>query len=271
MKKKLLAATVLAAMTLTTASVFAAPSFSGDANIEYNKIDGGSSDLTSRIRLSVDADIADNFYVHGRVVGNLNLEDRDNAANAAFNRLYLGAKFDNLNIAVGKQSLYTNQGILLDNEYTGVAIGTGFDNVNITGFAGKDLTAVELGTKAGNMDLSATYVKDDVKDSKVMGFYAGTQISNNAVLGFNYLKDNNNDTDGYLTSVKFGNALKKGDADYTLIYRDMEVKGDSRYVESKGFAVEGNYKVSDATNLNIKKDFSEDTGKRMTAEFEVKF
>ena len=102
MKKKLLVAAVMTALTVSTASVYAAaPTFSGDANIEYRNQDGAGDYLTNRIRLKVDSQIDDTFYIHGRMkmVNDLRNGNADNTT--TFDQAYLGAKTGQFDIKVG--------------------------------------------------------------------------------------------------------------------------------------------------------------------------
>jgi hypothetical protein len=123
MKKKLLVAAIMAALTLSTASAFAASlNFSGDANIEYDGRDTGFGDgLTNRIRLVMDSQIDQNVYLHGRFVsknyisgGEINDGPPYPAQSAGWEHQivpngmeqgYIGYKTDGIDVKVGRQYL----------------------------------------------------------------------------------------------------------------------------------------------------------------------
>lgn len=288
MKKKLLAAAVMAALTVSTASVFAAaPTFSGDANIEWNnQTDSASDYLTNRIRLSMDAGIDNTFYLHSRARMDNNLKHGDGDHNVTFDQAYLGAKIGNTDITVGRHSLYSGQGLLMDDDnFSGVKAETTLDNVKVSGFYGhdkdaNDISLAEMATSFGKVNVGANYLKQD--DTKYWGVNAATRITNNALFNLEYVKNSDTSANGYLAEVKFGNAAKKGDVDYSLIYRDIDAGAidnhttNGNYIDSKGFKVKADYKVSDNANLAIYHDMGKNKTtdadqKRTNVEFSVNF
>ncbi|MEG6584560.1 putative porin [Dendrosporobacter sp. 1207_IL3150] len=267
MKKKILAAAVLAAMTLSTASVFASPAFSGDSKIEFINKDSGS-DLSSRFRLNVDASIDENLNVHARYnTGGYSISDGAATVDASIDQAYIGAIIKDSEIRVGRQSLWLGKGMLMDGDaFNGVQVATGIDNVAITAFTGKDAnhdktTQAEIGTSFGNVNVGANYLKLD--DTKFYGINFDTKVAENTVLNVEYVKNTTDKNDGYIAELKVGEAVKKGDFDYAVSYRNIEdgaVTGystDSQFNDSKGFRVAANYKVSDNSTLNIKQDIAE--------------
>ncbi|SDF81667.1 hypothetical protein [Sporolituus thermophilus] len=289
MKKKLLAATVLAALTFSSASVFAAPVFSGDANIEYNKDEGQKATLTNRIRLVADADIVENFYIHGRMVMNNNLKGEDSSAvgnrGTEAEQIYLGARFTNLDLKVGKQPLWLGKGLLADvNGISGVSANTVIDGIGLVGFFGKDakqdVFAADMNAALGAANFGASYLKKE--DVKRYGLNFDTKLAENTVFNFEYVKNTTNKADGYLAEVKFGNAVKKGDIDYALSYRNIEADAidgyttNGNYIDSKGFRVKANYKISDASTLTVYQDIAQTENgnqdkNRTNVEFVVNF
>lgn len=280
MKKKLLAAAVLAAMTLSTASVFASPVFSGDARVRHQDDSNKDASFTNRIRLVADADIVENFYVHGRLVMNNDLKDNGIDGNdIKADQIYVGARMDNLDLKVGKQPLFLGKGLLADIDgISGVAAATGFDGIRLNAFYGKDnaldltpsikddefkadVAAADLSTTLGAVNIGASYLK---AGEKFLGINADTKLSPIATLNVEFVKNNDTKADGYMAEVKFGNAVKKGDLDYAVSYRNIDdgaiVNGystEDNYNDSKGFKVAANYKVSDASKLAVWQDITQ--------------
>ena len=294
MKKKLLALAVMTALTISTASVYAAaPTFSGDANIEYRNSDAdgiGDNYLTNRIRLKVDSQIDDTFYIHGRMslVNNLRSGDgsyADSEDKVAFDRAYIGAKVDNVDVKVGRQSLAIGKGLLMDDDkFTGAQIGVDLNGAKLNTFYGKDPDAkktqfADVTTSFDNVNVGATYLKE--ADSKYYAVNADTKITDNAVLNVEYAKNSTDKADGYLAEVVVGQNAKKGDFQYAVSYRDVEAKALPAYTttgwyqDSKGFRIKGAYKVSDAATLTAYHDLSEsqngDDHERTNVEFAVTF
>ncbi|HMM21922.1 MAG TPA: hypothetical protein PKA10_14480 [Selenomonadales bacterium] len=293
MKKQLLAAAVLAALTISTASVFAAaPTFSGDANIEYSKKSDEKSELTNRIRLAMDSEIDNNIYLHGRLVMNNDLDRQGTATpvgndkGAQMEQLYVGFKMDNADLKLGRQPLFLGHGLLSDvNGIGGAQITTTFDNANLMGFYGRDndvdVAAAELGTSIGDWNLGASYLD---KDDTYYGVNASTKVAPNTVLNMEYVKNNDAKASGYWAEVKVGDAVKKGDFDYSLGYVKLDEGAvDGNYVTegnmagNKGFRVKANYAVSDNSTLTVYQDLFKQTSNnditknRTDVEYEVRF
>ncbi|MDF2571750.1 MAG: hypothetical protein K0R55_3354 [Sporomusa sp.] len=294
MKKKLIAAAVMAALTVSTASVFAAaPTFSGDANIEYRNSDAngiGDNYLTNRIRLKVDSQIDDTFYIHGRMnlVNNLRNGDGSYAdANnkVSFDRAYIGAKMDNVDVKVGRQSLAIGKGLLMDDDnFTGAQVGVDLNGAKLNTFYGKDADTektqfADVSTSFDNINVGAAYLKE--AGSKYYAVNADTKIADNVVLNVEYAKNSTDKADGYLAEVVVGQTANKGDFQYAVSYRDIEDKAlpafttTGWYQDSKGFRVKGAYKVSDAATLTAYHDLSEKQDgadhNRTNVEFSVNF
>ncbi|SMC76868.1 hypothetical protein [Sporomusa malonica] len=288
MKKKLIAAAVMAALTVSTASVFAAaPTFSGDANIEYRNQDGGGDYLTNRIRLNVDAQIDDTFYIHGRMKLANNLRDTQADNSVSFDQAYIGAKSGEFDVKAGKQSLAIGKGLLMDDDkFTGVQVGTAFEGIKMNGFYGKDndpntnlkTSFVDVSTAISGVNVGASYLKSG---DKYYAINADTKLADNVVLNVEYAKNNTAKADGYLAEVAVGEAAKKGDFKYAVSYRDIDAQAlpnfttDGWYQDSKGFRVKGAYKVSDAATLTAYHDLAENQSgadhNRTNVEFAVNF
>jgi len=267
MKKKLLAAAVLAAMTLSTASVFAAPDLSGDAKIEYVHQENAGTSLTNRVRLNADAAIDDTFYVHARAVVNNDIKTGDNG-DVTFDQAYIGANLKGTDIKVGRQSLFLGKGMLMDGDgLSGANITTALDGIKLSGFYGKadgneEVRTAEMTTAFSNVNFGASYLKE--ADNKYWGINLDTKIMDNAVLNVEYVKNNEAKATGYIAEVKVGDAAHKGEFDYAVSYRDVEANAvskystDANYSDSKGFRISANYKVTDNATLNLKQDLADD-------------
>ncbi|MCX7780981.1 MAG: porin [Negativicutes bacterium] len=287
MKKRLLTAAVLASLTLSTAVAFAAPTFSGDANIEYRNQDGSGDYLTNRIRLNVDADIDGTFYIHGRAKMNNDLRNTTNGGNVSFDQAYIGAKVGASDVRVGRQSLAIGKGLLMDDDnFIGAQVTTkAIEGLSLAGFYGKDnssasveTTFVDMGTSFSGVNVGASYLKSG---DKYYAVNADTKLTENVVLNVEYAKNTTDKADGFLAEVAVGQAAKKGDFAYKVSYRDIEANAlpdfttDGWYKNSKGFRVKGIYKVSDKATLTAYQDIAETQAgadhNRTNVEFSVNF
>lgn len=291
LKKKLIVGAVLTALTLSTASAFAAaPIFSGDANIEYNKETGKDRELTNRIRIHMHYNVDDDMYVHLRWRADNNIDTNKTTTEA--DQVYVGAKFDGVEVRGGKQPLWLGKGLLMDEELSGLGIITFGSKVSFSGFYGKDtsivtadkdyaVTTLNMGTALGGMNVGAAYLKMNEGNNKYWGINADTKLSDNAVLNVEYVKNNDAKADGYLAEVKFGNAAKKGEIDYSISYRDIEKDAVSRYStngnynDSKGVKIKATYKVSNAATLTVYHDMADTQAgaehHRTNVEFNIDF
>lgn len=285
MKKKLVAAAVMAALSVSAVSVFAAaPTFSGDANIEYRNQDGAGDYLTNRIRLNVDSQIDDAFYIHGRVTLNNDLRhaQADNKAN--FDQAYIGAKAGQFDVKAGKQSLTIGKYLLMDGDnFTGAQMGTTIEGVKVNGFYGKDNDDVktsfaDVSTTFGKVNFGASYLNEG---DHYYAINADTKLADNVVLNVEYAKNDTLKQNGYLAEVVVGDAAKKGDMMYSVSYRNIKADAlpnyttDAWYQDSKGFRVKGAYKVTDNATLTAYHDLGEKQDgsdhKRTNVEFAVNF
>lgn len=297
MKKKLVAAAVMAALTLSASSVFAAaiaaPTFSGDANIEYSKKDNEKGELTNRIRLVIDCQIDKNLFLHGRYVANNDINTNDKATpvwqdkSTKLEQAYILYKAGNADFIAGRQPLFLGHGLLSDiNGISGLKVNTAFNDVKLLGFSGKDddenVSAADFSTTFGNLGFGLSYLK---KTDNYYGVNANTKIADNVVLNLEYVKNNDKtiQNKGYWAEVKVGNAVKKGQFDYSLAYLNVEDQAvDGAYVTEsnmkggKGLRVKTHYAVSDNSTLIVYHDMFKNTvtdkdQKRTDLEFEVRF
>lgn len=269
MNKKLLAATVLAALTLSTASVFAAaPAFSGDTRVEYVNNDEDTS-LTSRFRLNVDTSIDEVFNVHARfTTGDYDLRNGQESVDASLDQAYIGATVKDTEFRVGRQSLWAGKGMLMDGDsFNGAQVGIADEDISLGGFFGKaangdKTTLAEVDSAWGNINVGANYLK--LADTDYYGLNFDTKVMDNAVLNVEYVNNTSDKADGYIAEVKVGEAIRKGEFDYALSYRNVEdgsvsdYSTDTQFNDSKGFRIEANYKVTNNATLNVKQDIAKD-------------
>jgi len=124
-------------------------------------------------------------------------------------------------------------------------------------------------------------------DETYYGFNASTKIAKNAVVFAQYAKNNDaaDNNQGYWAGVKFGNAIKKGDIDYSLAYVKVDNNinpngtyfvNDSNWIGAKGLRFKAHYAVSNNSTLTFYQDqFKTIDGnadhKRSDLEYEVRF
>lgn len=269
MNKKLLAATVLAALTLSTASVFAAaPAFSGDTRVEYVNNDEDTS-LSSRFRLNVDTSIDAVFDVHARfTTGDYDLRNGQESVDGSLDQAYIGATVKDTEFRVGRQSLWAGKGMLMDGDsFNGAQVGIANEDISLGGFFGKaangdKTTLAEVDSAWGNVNVGANYLK--LADTDYYGLNFDTKVLDNAVLNVEYVNNTSDKADGYIAEVKIGEAIRKGEFDYALSYRNVEYGSvsdystDTQFNDSKGFRIEANYKVTNNATLNVKQDIAKD-------------
>lgn len=290
MQKKLLTAAILASLTLSATAAFAAePAFSGDARIEYRNEDLNDDHLTNRIRLNMEAQIDDTFYVHGRARYDNDLRG-NNGGDMTFDQAYIGAAMNNADLRVGRQSLIIGQGLLMDEDnFTGAQLNTAINNLNVKGFYGKDpdsqkTSFIDLGTSFRGVNIGGSYLKEDNEYSEKNEYYGvnlGAALAPNVALNVEVAKNDTEDANGFLAEVAVGQAVKKGDFLAAVSYRDVDAGALARYTtdvaydDSKGFRIKGAYKISDAATLTAYQDIAEDQygadKDRTNVEFSVNF
>ncbi len=258
MTKKLLTAAIMAALTLSATSVFAAaPTFSGDTQMLTQKDNGGSTYSDMRLRLNADVDLGEGLYAHGRIMGidqsgyNLN-SDNDNfdragtgarGANVNMEQMYVGAKIGATDVKIGRQPLFIGQGLTADvNGIEGISLGANEANFNAFGFIGRsnqpvyptDVTNTDpygprntvgfnLGTKVDCVNLGIGYLNTkDTTENKYWSFNADTKIASNVKLAAEYVKNNSANANGFLVKATVGELAKKGDFNYAVSYRNIE-------------------------------------------------
>lgn len=270
MSKKLLAAAIITAVSLSTVPAFAGPIISGDANIEYNDQKNNDSDVTNRIRLVIDNPLGDDFYVRGRAVLN-NSISHDPSSNQANNSVeieqaFIGGRVGSFDIKAGRQPLWLGKGALADvNGINGLQAATNINNVYLNSFYGKDdqnhVTAADIATTYGAVNMGATYLRE-ADHAKFFAVNADTAIRKNTVLNMEYVKNTETKGDGFIAEVKVGNAVKPGDLDYAVAYRNIDAgavssysNSDDSYNDSEGLRLKANYKLTDSMTLTAYQDF----------------
>lgn len=301
MNKKLVAAAVMAALTVSTASVFAAaPAFSGDAQLLTQKDRNGSTFSNVRLRLNADADLGDGVYAHGRLMGIDMSPDYGTAgtgskgATVNMEQMYLGAKLGAVDVKVGRQPLYIGQqGLLADiNGIEGVSLSTEATGLTANGFVGRsnetgirDTVAFNLGTKLDGVNLGVGYLKtSDDDQNKYWSFSGSTKVTNSVGLAAEYVKNDAKNADGFIVKATFGELAQKGDINYDISYRNIENNAvdanwvtNGAYADSKGIRVGVNYKATNNGTLYLYQDItkkqSDSTVKpnQFRAEFDINF
>lgn len=285
MNTKVITATVVTVMTLSTLSVFASPIITGDARVDYMKDSGADQQITNRIRLSIDNNLGDNLYVHGRANFDNNIENGTNNTPISVNQAYIGGAIDGFRFKAGKEPLFLGKGLLADTDGSnGLQVDTSVQGIKINGFIGKDsgkrLAAGDVATAFGKVNVGASYLKKDT--TNYFGINTDAKITKNSVLNIEYVRNQESKAQGYLAEVVFGDAVKKGDMDYAISYRDIEDSAvdsaystDGNYNNSKGIKLKAHYKVTDNATLGVYQDLVDTQDgadkKRTEVEFGVKF
>lgn len=301
MKKRLLVAAVMAAMTISTASVFAAPiQFSGDMQLLTQKNDHGSTFSDVRLRLNADAQLDENMFVHGRLMG-IDMSPNhyngsgtgSSGASVNMEQLYLGAKLGAVDVKVGRQPLDIGKGMLADvNGIQGVSLATSASGIDMYGFAGRshegatarDTVGLQMGTNVHGVNLGAGYLTTkDTVDNKYLSFNADKNVTDKVNLSGVYVKNTELEKDGYIVKATIGQVAKKGDINYAVSYRDIEngaVDGNwvtnGAYADSKGFRLAANYKPTNNSTLSVYKDINQENSNgqkpnQMRAELNLNF
>jgi hypothetical protein len=275
-KKRLLSAAIMAALTISTATAFAAtPVMSGDAQTMIQTTNNGRDYSDARIRLNFDYDMGEGMYAHARLMGidqqfagTNYAEAGTGSTGAAVNmeQMYIGAKFGQTDAKFGRQPVAVGQGMLADvNGIEGVSVSGKTGDVNLFGFGGRsgadDVFAADATTKLGDVDFGAGYLKRE--DSKYWSVNAGTKVTDNVGLSGIYMKNNDSEANGYMVKATVGQAAKKGDFSYAVSYRDIDngaIDGDwvtnGALANSKGVRLEAKYKPTNNATLWVYKDIT---------------
>lgn len=279
MKKRLLAAAVMAALTISTATAFAAPVITGDAQTMIQTSKGAGDYSDARIRLNFDFDLGDNMYAHARLMGidqqgfGHNYAEAGTGSKGAdvnMEQMYIGAKLGEVDAKIGRQPVDIGRGMLADvNGIQGISLAGRTGNVNLFGFGGReevdgvtnDVLAASAKTTVEKINLGAGYLKRE--DNKYWSVDADTNVADNVNLSGIYTNNTVTDANGFMVKATVGQIAKKGDFNYAVSYRDMEngaVDGDwvtnGALADSKGFRVEAKYKPTNATTLWVYQDIT---------------
>lgn len=294
MKKKLLTAAIMAALTLSATSVFAAaPAFSGDTQLLTQKnYNDGSTYSDMRVRLNADVDLGEGIYAHGRIMGIDESPDNfgtagtgSKGADVNMEQMYLGAKIGVTDVKIGRQPLWIGgQGLLADvNGIEGISLGAKESNFQAYGFIGRSNEQVypnpgnptvygnrntigaDFRTNLDGVNLGVGYLNTkDTTENKYWSFNADANIASNVNLAAEYVKNNSADANGFMVKATIGELAKKGDFNYTVSYRNIENNAvdsswvtNGAYANSKGFRLGANYKVTDNSILYLYKDITE--------------
>lgn len=277
MKKQLLVAAITAALAVSTATAFAAPVITGDAQTMIQTTKGSGDYSDSRIRLNVDFDMGEGMYAHARLMGidqqvsgsSLNYAEAGTGSTGAdvnMEQMYIGSKFGNLDAKFGRQPVAIGQGMLADvNGIEGISLTGKAGAFTLYGFGGRsqsdDVIAANVNTKVQNVDMGAGYLKRE--DNKYWSVDAGTKIANVGLSGI-YMANENTDANGFMVKASVGETAKKGDLSYAVSYRNIENSAvDADWVtngalaDSKGVRVEAKYKPTNNATLWVYKDITQ--------------
>lgn len=276
MKKKLLTAAIMAALTVSTATALAAPVITGDAQTMIQTTRDSRDYTDTRLRLNFDFDLGDGMYAHSRIMG---IEEQNGGSYSQYQpagtgssgaginmeQLYIGAKLGQVDAKFGRQPVSVGKSILADiNGVEGVSVATNAGNVSFFGFGGRsaqdDVLAADVNAKLDTVNLGAGFLKRE--DNKYWSVDAGTKI-NDVGLSAIYVTNKDADANGYMLKAAVGDVAKKGDFGYAVSYRDIDKYAvDDSWVtngalaDSKGFRLEAKYKPTESSTLWVYQDIT---------------
>ncbi|MDR7868174.1 MAG: hypothetical protein RIN56_15360 [Sporomusaceae bacterium] len=277
MKKRLLSAAIMAALTISTATAFAAPVITGDAQTMIQTTKGSGDYSDARIRLNFDFDMGEGMYAHARLMGidqqmqgtGLNYAEAGTGSKGSevnMEQMYIGSKFGQVDAKFGRQPVSVGQNMLADvNGIQGISLAGKAGDFNLYGFGGRsvkdDVLAASIDTKVQAIDMGAGYLKRE--DNKYWSVNAGGKVAENVGLTGIYMKNNTAKADGYMIKATVGQAANKGDFSYAVSFRDIEnnaVDGDwvtnGALADSKGVRLEAKYKPTNNATLWVYQDIT---------------
>lgn len=275
MKKRLLAAAVMAALTISTATALAAPVITGDAQTMIQTQKGAGDYSDARIRLNFDFDMGDGMYAHARLMGidqqgfGLNYAEAGTGSKGAavnMEQAYIGAKMGQVDMKFGRQPVDIGRGMLADiNGIVGVSAAASTGQFDVYGFGGRsvntDVLAGSVKTKLEGANLGFGFLKKDA--TNFWSVDGDTNIASNVNLSGVYMANDTANAKGYIVKATVGKIAKKGDFSYAVSYRDIEnnaVDGDwvtnGAFADSKGIRLEAKYKPANSTTLWVYQDIT---------------
>lgn len=276
MKKRLLMAAVVSALTISTATALAAaPVITGDAQTMIQTTKGASDYSDARLRLNFDFDMGDGMYAHARLMGidqqgygNLYSPAGTGSTGASVNmeQMYIGAKLGQVDAKFGRQPVYIGRGMLADiNGVEGISLASNTGDVKLFGFGGRsantEVLAGSINGKIENLNMGAGYLRKENKD--FWSVDADTNIANHVNLSGEYMKNTTDKADGYIVKATVGQVAQKGDFSYAVSYRNIDNNAiDDNWVtngalaNSKGLRLEAKYKPTNATTLWVYQDIT---------------
>ena len=263
------------------------PRFGGDANFEYDTRDSDFGDsLTSRVRLTMDADLSPDCYLHTRLTAKQYIDGDESggpaqaagyeneAIKVGMEQLYLGYKFgdvlDGVEVIAGRQPLWLADGMLADiNGMNSAKLNLAYSGINLLGFFGKDgtqalpeesngedadFTALEASWTLGPICLGATYLdvesNDDANDERFCGGSINYRAPFEVVFYGQYVVNSDADDDdtAYRIKASYGNAAKQGEWDVSLAYLRVE---DNINPNDKWLVNDGNWVGAKGVRLKM--------------------
>ncbi len=147
--------------------------WSGDARVRFQKAngEGGSDKFNGRMRINVRATVNDTTYVHGRIVGNADFKNGDDAT-AKLDRLYVHHQFGKVGATLGRYELDLGQ------QAGGWLYANAFDGIEVAAPLGEK---VNLAVGYGRMKDASGNVGPDKAHTETVGNYTvkGTTLTSN--------------------------------------------------------------------------------------------
>jgi hypothetical protein len=263
---KIFSATVFSVALLSIVKPgFAAPlSITGNISYEYTKQAGQTTESTPNITMNLDSDLNNNLSVHSSFeTSRTNTQPVSNTVNYAYLQLSCGKT----SYEVGKPSYTLSNGLIASiSGMNSILVTHKIDNAAANLFYSKDGQGIEAADFAAsnikwckNITLETVYFK--MNGTAYAGITASGNLTKNNLLSIETSENLATQTTGYLITNKFGNALRQGQSDLSISYRDIksgavsEYSIDSNYDNSKGVRVETDYKIDKHLTLTAFQDF----------------
>jgi len=302
-KRDVLVATVLTAVTLSAASAFAAPIiWSGEVEYEYEVEKKGdekekSHEINLELNLKSKVDDKSTIYATVKLESELSFEGNEGESTIELENVYLKYKLnEQVGLKLGAQPLEIAKGLWLDIDgFTGanVEFEQGKTELNIYyGKDSQDLDDVGAVQKISIFDLKHQFNKAEGgiytgkhADKKFFGVYGETSLNPQTVISAEWVKNSTDKKGGFVIEAEFGKAKKVGEFEYAVSYRDMEADlftsndltgWDDNLKASEGFKGMGlsvGYRISDKSTLKLSHEWGEqkiDKEDRATTELSMK-
>jgi hypothetical protein len=294
--RNMITAVVLAAITVSTAQVYASAGpikITGSTKTAYERTEENEYKSKSEVKVYMTSEIDD------RTTAGLDLKfknSNNHTANSESNSITLYDVWaesklnNNMALRLGSQPIEIGKGLwMAANGVTGAMLSAKLDKSNsIRIFAGRDQQEDTVYDAKSHTKINFTneiqYLAwDNTFEKGTGGLYFGKQdkdkyvavhgeyeIAPQTAVSSEYINNNHSNTRAYVVELVNGNAKKVGDFKYTLSYMDADAgifrdanytDYDDQYTESgfKGVGAAVSYKVSKAGTLTFEKWWGEKT------------